>query len=431
MRIGSLAPLHFPTFDVGRRGVSANVKAGGESIGNDDGGAITDVHAGSGDAITRHNRTIGGRDTIVNNNNNGDSDSSVATNNNNNNGGDSGGDVIINNNNNGNGSSGDNAPADPSLVCTPTDLDGGVLKNDAKSVSGPPEWRCLYSDSVVCFYSASSGALIRDNEACPPNLAQRNASSSRDNSSPSTASSSTTTKSSSGPEAGPTSTFSPPVGINQTTTSGTETKGSASNAPTASIDAPRASSSAPPVVGISRSKKLSPGAAAGIAISIILLVLLAVLLLIILLRRRRQRRGEERSRHGLSSAPDNVSPFYLAEADAESGTGVEIDHRIQLQAQLADMKERISDLEVEQSESRTTSQSEATFANLVPNRLFRIGGLPSSGSARIQREQVVEHSDAEARLQAAREHISLLMDRITALEARHDFSLGEPPPEYV
>ncbi|KAK7013831.1 hypothetical protein R3P38DRAFT_3362738 [Favolaschia claudopus] len=437
MRIGSLAPPHLPTFDAGRRGVSARVKDGSESIGNDDGGDITDVHAGSGDAITKHNRTIGSRDTIINNNNNGDS--SVATNNNNNNGGDSGGNVIINinNNNNGNGSSDDNAPADPSFVCPPTDLNGGVL-TDPVSGSGPPTLTCRYSESVDCLFSASSGALIKGNDGCPSNLAQRNTSSSGSSSNPSSASD-------------------PDINALYTCKKQSNNNIGKRNererfkfSDVHTILHGRTNSLLECIAGrwyrqskVSkiipyreswihrRNRKLSPGAAAGIAIGIILLVLLAALLFSILLCRRRQRRGAERSRHRLSSAPDTVSPFYLAEADAGSGTGVGIDHRIQLDAQLADMKERISDLEVEQSESRTTSQSEATFANLVPNRLFRIGGLPSSGSARIRSEQVVEHSDAEARLQAAREHISVLMDRINALEARDDYSLGEPPPEYV
>ncbi|KAF7344132.1 hypothetical protein MVEN_01703200 [Mycena venus] len=181
--------------------------------------------------------------------------------------------------------------------------------------------------------------------------------------------------------------------------------GSVAVASQTSSDLQASASASPPLAVFSTPRnRLSAGAAAGIAVAVTFLIF--VLFAVCILRRyrlQRRRAGRERA---VGPEPHTISPFTLVESQSVA------------------TKESLTD-----PEGYAPSRTAHRLFGLIPLRGIRTMG---SGSSRTASATITEASDVEAQLQAAREQLNILQNRIHALEGDRNSTerTREPPPEY-
>ncbi|KAJ6564058.1 hypothetical protein B0H19DRAFT_1067656 [Mycena capillaripes] len=168
----------------------------------------------------------------------------------------------------------------------------------------------------------------------------------------------------------------------------------------------------------SKLKRLSTGAVFGIVIAVVVVVVISLTFALKLRRRRLRRRANQTHRpestispFKLLTAQSAVSATFPVEFDAR-GISTRTIVRQQLETELLATQEKMVDLE-------ETERSRITGSSMPPQNNSPRGSL-----------------DLGTQLQAAREHIDMLITRINTLEANTDSAWalrisGEPPPEYV
>ncbi|KAJ6529774.1 hypothetical protein B0H19DRAFT_529292 [Mycena capillaripes] len=191
---------------------------------------------------------------------------------------------------------------------------------------------------------------------------------------------------------------------------------------------PSGSASLPAVSATSEKKRPSAGLVAGIVImSAALLIILSLALLF--QRRSKHRRAAERHAIQIKRQTDTISPFTLInQIGGPDSRGIDA-KKERLRTELSVMQEKMVNLE--DLERRTTSGSNAP-------RILRLqlGRSTRAGSRQGTSRDAAAVQDLEGKLQACKQHIDTLVNRINELETNADFAWGmgvsgEPPPDYV